>query len=35
MTGIVPSGQGHMLTARGNVMAFKAVAGQTGRPNGS
>jgi mannose-6-phosphate isomerase-like protein (cupin superfamily) len=30
MTGIVPSGQGRMLTARGNVMAFKAVAAQTG-----
>ena len=30
MTSIVPSGQGHLLTARGNVMAFKAVAGQTG-----
>jgi mannose-6-phosphate isomerase-like protein (cupin superfamily) len=30
MTGIVPSGQGHLLTARGNVMAFKAVAAQTG-----
>jgi len=29
MTGIVPSGQGHLLTARGNVMAFKAVADQT------
>ena len=30
MTGIVPSGQGRLLTARGNVMAFKAVADQTG-----
>ncbi len=30
MTGVVPSGRGHMLTARGNVMAFKAVADQTG-----
>src|SRR5436305_8412254 len=30
MTGIVPPGQGHLLTARGNVMAFKAVAEQTG-----
>ena len=30
MTPIVPSGQGHLLTARGNVMAFKAVAAQTG-----
>jgi mannose-6-phosphate isomerase-like protein (cupin superfamily) len=30
MTAIVPSGQGHLLTARGNVMAFKAVAAQTG-----
>ena len=29
MTGIVPSGQGHLLTARGNVLAFKAVADQT------
>src|SRR5262249_13636312 len=29
MTGIVPSGQGHLLTARGNVLAFKAVAAQT------
>ena len=27
---IVPSGEGHLLTARGNVMAFKAVADQTG-----
>ena len=30
MTQIVPSGEGHLLTARGNVMAFKAVADQTG-----
>ncbi len=30
MTGIVPSGQGRIATARGNVMAFKAVAEQTG-----
>ena len=30
MTGIVPPGQGHLLTARENVMAFKAVAEQTG-----
>jgi mannose-6-phosphate isomerase-like protein (cupin superfamily) len=30
MTAIVPSGQGHLLTARGNVLAFKAVAAQTG-----
>jgi oxalate decarboxylase/phosphoglucose isomerase-like protein (cupin superfamily) len=30
MTGIVPPGQGHLLTARGNVMAFNAVAEQTG-----
>ncbi len=30
MTPIVPSGQGHLLTARGNVLAFKAVAAQTG-----
>ena len=30
MTEIVPSGQGQLLTARGNVMAFKAVADQTG-----
>ena len=29
MTDIVPPGQGHRLTARGNVMAFKAVADQT------
>jgi mannose-6-phosphate isomerase-like protein (cupin superfamily) len=29
MSGIVPPGQGHVLTARGSVMAFKAVAGQT------
>ena len=30
MSDIVPSGQGRLLTARGNVMAFKAVAAQTG-----
>jgi len=30
MTSIVPSGQGRLLAARGNVMAFKAVAAQTG-----
>ena len=30
MTDIVPSGEGRLLTARGNVMAFKAVADQTG-----
>ena len=30
MTGIVPPGKGHTLTARGSVMAFKAVAAQTG-----
>ena len=30
MTGIVPPGAGHVLTARGSVMAFKAVAAQTG-----
>jgi len=29
MTDIVPSGQGRLFTARGNVMAFKAVAAQT------
>ena len=29
MSGIVPPGKGHVLTARGSVMAFKAVAGQT------
>ena len=29
MTDIVPPGQGHLLTARGNVLAFKAVAAQT------
>ncbi len=28
--GIVPPGEGHLLTARGSVMAFKAVAAQTG-----
>ena len=27
---ILPPGAGHLLTARGNVMAFKAVAAQTG-----
>jgi mannose-6-phosphate isomerase-like protein (cupin superfamily) len=30
MTAVVPAGQGHLLTARGSVMAFKAVAAQTG-----
>jgi mannose-6-phosphate isomerase-like protein (cupin superfamily) len=30
MDGIVPPGRGRMWTARGNVMAFKAVAEQTG-----
>jgi mannose-6-phosphate isomerase-like protein (cupin superfamily) len=30
MDGIVSPGQGHLLTARGNVLAFKAVAAQTG-----
>lgn len=30
MNEIVPSGEGLLLTARGNVMAFKAVADQTG-----
>jgi mannose-6-phosphate isomerase-like protein (cupin superfamily) len=30
MTPIVPSGQGHLLTARGNLLAFKAIAAQTG-----
>ena len=30
MDGIVPPGSGHLLTARGNVLAFKAVAAQTG-----
>ena len=30
--GVVPAGAGHVLTARGSVMAFKAVAAQTGRP---
>jgi hypothetical protein len=30
MTDIVPSGQGRLLTARGNVMAFKAVAAERG-----
>jgi len=28
--GVVGPGQGHQLTARGSVMAFKAVAAQTG-----
>ena len=27
---IVPAGEGHLLTARGNLLAFKAVAAQTG-----
>ena len=27
---VVPPGAGHVLTARGSVMAFKAVAAQTG-----
>jgi mannose-6-phosphate isomerase-like protein (cupin superfamily) len=30
MSEIVPSGEGLLLTARGNTMAFKAVAAQTG-----
>jgi mannose-6-phosphate isomerase-like protein (cupin superfamily) len=30
MADIVRPGQGHLLTARGNVLAFKAVADQTG-----
>ena len=30
MNAIVPPGQGHVLIARGSVMAFKAVAAQTG-----
>jgi mannose-6-phosphate isomerase-like protein (cupin superfamily) len=30
MAEIVPQGAGHLLTARGNVLAFKAVAAQTG-----
>ena len=29
MTDIVPAGRGRLLTARGNVLAFKAVADQT------
>ena len=29
MTGVVPAGRGQLFTARGNVMAFKAVAAQT------
>ena len=28
--GVVPPGEGHLLSARGSVMAFKAVAAQTG-----
>ena len=28
--GVVPPGEGHLLTARGSMMAFKAVAAQTG-----
>lgn len=28
--GIVPPGDGHLLTARGSVMSFKAVTAQTG-----
>ena len=28
--GVIPPGEGHLLTARGSVMAFKAVAAQTG-----
>ena len=30
MSDIVPAGQGHLLSARGNVLAFRAVAAQTG-----
>lgn len=30
MSEILSQGQGHLLTARGNVLAFKAVAAQTG-----
>ncbi|HUC56038.1 MAG TPA: cupin domain-containing protein [Streptosporangiaceae bacterium] len=30
MTGMLPPGAGQVLTARGSVMAFKAVAAQTG-----
>jgi mannose-6-phosphate isomerase-like protein (cupin superfamily) len=30
MSEIVPQGQGHLVTARGNALAFKAVAAQTG-----
>jgi mannose-6-phosphate isomerase-like protein (cupin superfamily) len=30
VTDIVPAGRGQLFTARGNVMAFKAVAAQTG-----
>jgi len=30
VSGIIAAGGGHVLTARGSVMAFKAVAAQTG-----
>jgi quercetin dioxygenase-like cupin family protein len=30
MTGLIPPGAGHLLTARGSIMAFKAVASETG-----
>ena len=30
MSGLLPPGAGHVLTARGSVMAFKAVASETG-----
>lgn len=30
MSQLVPAGEGTILTARGSVMAFKAMAGQTG-----
>jgi oxalate decarboxylase/phosphoglucose isomerase-like protein (cupin superfamily) len=30
MSDIVPAGEGHLLSARGNMLAFKAVAAQTG-----
>src|ERR1700689_1637883 len=30
MSGILPAGEGHLLTARGSVMAFKALGAQTG-----
>jgi mannose-6-phosphate isomerase-like protein (cupin superfamily) len=30
MSALIPPGAGHQLTARGSVMAFKAVAAQTG-----